>query len=303
MTAPGSDPGSGSGAGSDPGPDERLLPVSFAIVGAQKAATSTLHTMLVRHRHIARGDTKELHVFDDERLDWSRSPRERLLVRATRPSQRIAGDATPSYLWWPGALDRMRAFDPAMRLIASFRDPIERAFSQWSMERVRQDFWPSFSEAIVEFGDLSLMHAVPSGWMSRDMRRRSLVVRGLYGAQLERGLSIFPVGQWRLLEFTRIVGEPGAVLDELADFLAIGPWRTHPELRTNPTPRDQTGPPPTAADVERLVEVYAPDLELFARLSAFDVSGWPTVRVARGELAPAELAERLARKVGLASED
>ena len=37
-----------------------LLPISFAIVGVQKAATSTLHTMLVRHRHIARGDAKEI---------------------------------------------------------------------------------------------------------------------------------------------------------------------------------------------------------------------------------------------------
>src|SRR5215203_4509645 len=132
-----------------------LLPVSFAIVGVQKAATSTLHTMLVRHRHIARGDAKELHFFDDERLDWSAPDYRRYAVRRTHPGQRIAGDATPSYIWWPGALGRMHRYNPDMRLIASFRDPIERAFSQWSMERHRQPSYPGFSESIQMFGDLS----------------------------------------------------------------------------------------------------------------------------------------------------
>jgi hypothetical protein len=46
--------------------------------------------------------------------------------------QRIAIDATPSYVFWPHAMERMRAYRPDMRLIASLRDPIERAFSHWA---------------------------------------------------------------------------------------------------------------------------------------------------------------------------
>jgi len=280
-----------------------VLPVSFAIVGVQKAATSTLHSMLVRHRHIARGDAKELHFFDDERLDWSAPDYSHYGVRRTAAGQRIAGDATPSYIWWPEALERMHRYNPDMSLIATFRDPIERAFSQWSMERKRQPSYPSFSRSIQIFGDLSLMHGLPPGKTSREMRRAAMVVRGLYGAQLRRGLSIYDRSQWHLVPFRRFVTEPHDVLDDLATFLGIGPWHAYPKQRENPTPRDQVGAPPTADDMSRLAEFYAGDLADFATLSGFDVSDWPTSRLAAGTLSPADLAADLARKVGLLRED
>ncbi len=279
------------------------LPISFAIVGVQKAATSTMHTMLVRHRHVARARAKELHFFDDERLDWSAPDYSAYAADRTTPGQRIAGDATPSYLLWPAALERMHRYDPGMRLVASFRDPIERAFSQWSMERKRLADWPAFHEAIERFGDLSVLDGFPAGKTSREVRRTTMVARGLYGRQLERGLGVFPREQWLLVSFRSFVTSPGSVLDSLVDFLGIGAWNRYPSLRSNPTPRDQAGPAPTAADMERLVEVYADDLALFSRLSGIDVSDWPTTRIAAGTLAPGDLAADLARKVGLAEED
>ncbi len=284
-------------------PAGETLPISFAIVGVQKAATSTLHSMLVRHRHIARGTAKELHFFDDERLDWENPDYGRCGVPRSHAAQRVAGDATPSYIWWPGALARMRRYSPALKLIANFRDPIERAFSQWSMERKRLPDYPDFSEALRIFGDLSLLGDIPVGRTSRDVRRSAMVVRGLYGAQLERGLSVFDRSQWLLLPFRRFVASPCVVLDEVAEFLEIGPWHNYPSLRTNPTPRDQDGPPPTAADMIRLAEIYADDLALFNRLSGIDVSDWPTTRIVAGTLDPAELATELALKVGLVPED
>jgi hypothetical protein len=279
------------------------LPISFAIVGVQKAATSTLHSMLVRHRHIARGDAKELHFFDDERLDWSSPDYTRYRVPRSHEEQRIAGDATPSYIWWPHALDRMHRYNPSMRLIASFRDPIERAFSQWSMERKRKPSYPGFSESIRIFGDLSLIQGLPPDRTSREMRRAAMVVRGLYGEQLRRGLTIFDRSQWLLLPFRRFVTRPEEVLDDIAAHLDIGAWNLYPPLRSNPTPRNQAGSPPTADDMLRLTDIYADDLALFASLSGFDVSDWPTARIAAGALDPADLAAELARKVGLLPED
>ncbi|GAW51610.1 uncharacterized protein PD653_4269 [Nocardioides sp. PD653] len=38
---------------------------------------------------------------------------------------------------------------------------------------------------------------------------------------------------------------------------------------------DLVAPPPTAAVVTRLAELYADDLDLLTRLSGLDVSGWP----------------------------
>ena len=111
------------------------LPISFALVGVQKAATSTIAFYLLRHRHVSRGERKERHFFDKDFLDWENPDYSAYTSPRRTPRQKIAGDYTPAYLFWPGALRRMHAYNPDMKLIASFRDPIERAFSQWCMER------------------------------------------------------------------------------------------------------------------------------------------------------------------------
>ena len=61
------------------------------------------------------------------------------------------------------------------------------------------------------------------------------------------------------------------------------------------------GEAPTAEDVEVLLAAYAEDLPLFERLSGIDTSGWTTSKLIRGELSPAEVAEKLGRKAGLIS--
>ena len=44
--------------------------VNFAIVGVQKAGTSTLYRMLVQHPEVAGGPEKEMRLFMDESRDW-----------------------------------------------------------------------------------------------------------------------------------------------------------------------------------------------------------------------------------------
>ncbi len=286
------------------------MPITASIIGVQKAATSTMHTMLTRHRLVAptfandptRADRnwhfagKELHFFDDEEKDWSAPDYSHYYGTAIRPKQQIAVDATPSYILWPGALERMAAFNPQMQLIASFRDPIERAFSQWSMGRKQKNAYPEFSQAIEDFDDESMLDRVPTGAGKWTVHRRSMVIRGLYGAQLERGLPHFGRGQWLMLNFAEWVRDYQSALDEITDFLGLHRFRSYPPLRLNPTPESHHGTPPSVADIEKLVERYRDDLAQFERLSGFDVSSWATRRIAAGEMEPAELVAKFARK-------
>ncbi len=288
------------------------IPINFAIVGVQKAATSTMHTLLTKHRLIApvgqnklhpgrmpNFGRKELHFFDDETQDWSNPPYDLYHAVRQRPIQQFAGDGTPVYLFWPRALERMHAYNPEMRLIASFRDPIERAVSQWSMARKTGRPYPDFAEAIVTLDDESLMHQIPAGAEGWYVHRHSLVPRGLYGAQLERGLDIFDRSQWLMINFRDYVSDYTTVLDQMTDHLGMHRFRSYPEHRTNPTPRDQIGEPIAATDIQRLVGRYADDLDLFTRLSGVDTSAWPTRQIAEGNLDSAALAEKLSRKIGL----
>jgi len=297
-------------AGQDRSDELGRIPITASIIGVQKAATSTMHTMLTQHRLVAptfQNDParasrrwhfagKELHFFDDEERDWSAPDYAHYYGTRVKQQQEIAVDATPSYILWPGALERMRAFNPDMLLVASFRDPIERAFSQWSMGRKQRNAYPEFSRAIEDYDDESMLDRVPPGAGRWSVHRRSMVIRGLYGAQLERGLAQFDRSQWLMLNFSEWVRDYTGALDQLTDFLGIHRFRRYPRLRLNPTPESHEGTPPTEADIEKLVARYADDLALFERLSGFDVSSWPTRRIAVGEMAAADLAAKFAAK-------
>ena len=293
--------------------DPTFLPVSIILGGVQKGASGTLHALLVRHRHVARHGVKERHFFDDDSLDWS-APDYSGYGTVPRPDQaglaRRAIDSTPSYFFWPGAMERIAAYDahlastggPEVQLVLCFRDPIERAFSQWTMLTDKLDAkreYPGFGELIRM--RTPGVHEVPEGWSKRDARQYSVVSRGLYGAQLRRALEHLPRERMLLMRFDDVVVDPGAALDSMTDFLGLHRFGREIDPRPrNSHERRLDAAPPTGEDLRLLADTYADDLHVFTRLSGLDTSGWATSRILSDELDPAELADRLARKAGLA---
>src|SRR5438105_15608557 len=128
----------------------RVEKLSFVIAGAQKSGTTALNYYLKRHPQIALPVKKELHFFDRDELfagaPVSYEPLHRMF-RPTRPGT-IAGENTPIYLYWRPALERIREYNAAIKLIAILRNPIERAFSQWNMQRQRGSEPLEFLEAV-----------------------------------------------------------------------------------------------------------------------------------------------------------
>lgn len=276
------------------------VPISFAVVGVQKAATSTLYAMLVRHPRIVGGPQKELRFFIEHR-DWDDPDYSSYRRPRPKPSTDLAGDATPAYLFWPRALDRMHAYRPEMRLVATFRDPVERACSQWAMERVRHEDYPDLPEAIARYGADPLPESLPEA-NSGPALQRSLFARGRYGAQVERGLAVFPRDQWLFLEFRELLAEHRRTLDLTTDHLGIDRFRRHPDLlQRSATPTRNPGTAPTVAALDRLVAGYADDLALFEQLTRVDTSSWPTRRVLSGELPIEELHATICGKLGLST--
>ncbi len=214
-------------------------------------------------------------------------------------------DASPSYFFWPGALERIRAWNPDVPLVLSFRDPVDRAFSHWVMNYTRRlapEERLSFAETVRIGYDPSWIGTRPAGWSDKDLRTRSVVGRGLYGAQLAHAQSLFPAEQLHLLDFHAFVKDQQAAADKLVADLGLAPYEKplEPQARS----ASQTGfegVAPTAEDIEVLVAAYAEDLPLFTRLSGLDTSGWTTSRLLAGELSAEEVAEKLGRKAGLIS--
>ncbi|MEO6510565.1 MAG: sulfotransferase domain-containing protein [Nocardioides sp.] len=273
------------------------LPYSFSIVGAQKSGTSTLSTALDRHPQVARAPRKELQYFTREDLDWEHPDYAGYRAPRRKPQHLIAGDATPAYLFWPHALDRMHAYNPEMRLIAVFRDPLERLFSHWTMLRGRWTTSPDWPDFITEFRPSATPTALPDV-PSLAFKQRSGVGRGYYGDQLARGLSIFPRERWLWLEFRAMLADFPTAMDQVTDFLGVDRYHRPPEpAQVMSGPARVVGTAPTATDLASLAQLYSADLAKFRSISDLDVDAWPTARILSGRMSPAELAERFAARV------
>jgi hypothetical protein len=203
--------------------------VGAMVIGVQKAGTSALFDYLGEDPDIALSDIKETHFFDDESLDWAAPDYGLYHRRFPAADARLRLEATPIYVYWPNALERIRAYNPAARLILMLRDPVARAWSHWRMEYARGAETKPFAWCIRE-GRQRLFAAEPWG----HHREFSYVERGFYGEQLERLYTLFPREQVLVLRAEDLEPAPAEVLARVRTFLglasreeAVAPRRVH----------------------------------------------------------------------------
>jgi Sulfotransferase domain len=199
------------------GPIERL---QFIVAGAQKSGTTALNYYLKRHSRIALPVKKELHFFDNDVLfanpaAVSYEPLHQMFRRA-RPDC-VAGENTPNYLYWPPALERIHAYNPVIKIVIILRNPIDRAFSQWNMQRVRGLEPLDFLDAIR--AEPARLARLPP----EKLRKFAYVDRGRYGAQLQRALTIFPREQLLILKYEQFRARQRESVAEVFRFLALRP--------------------------------------------------------------------------------
>lgn len=241
--------------------------------GVQKAGTTSLSNYLRVHPQLLAPSRKETHFFDNERIDWAR-PNYRAL-RALYPASaddRIPFDATPIYLFWPPSLARIRAHNPAIKLIFLFRDPIERAWSHWRMEVRRDADTQSFSEAI-RAGRNRLEGIAP---LDPAWRVYSYVERGFYATQLRRLFDLFPREQVLLLSSHDLESDHAGVLARIAAFLGIAPFQPTTPRGDHRAPDD--GETLDAEDMRYLRRIFRDEIAAFATLTDIRVDDWLTMR-------------------------
>ena len=232
--------------------------VSFIIAGVQKAGTTALFDYLGEDPRLSLSRAKEVHFFDDEAVDWDAPDYGAYHAKfADRPGLR--GEATPIYLYWPKALERIAAYRADMKLIVLLRDPVERAWSHWRMETARGVETRDFSWCI-RAGRQRLFEGEPWGFD----REFSYVERSFYGRQLARLFAVFPRDQVLVLRADHLEAWPQKLLDQISQFLglAAGP-RVEPRRVHVGTEMGQM----SAADRDYLTTLYAPDISLLNSLT------------------------------------
>lgn len=234
--------------------------IDFVVIGAQKAGTTALFDYLREDPHIFLPEEKEVHFFDDESQDWARPDYSAFHRKFEFGSGRLCGEVTPIYMYWPNALERIRAYRPDIKLICLLRDPVERAWSHWRMEHARGADAAPFGEAI-RGGRQRLFQDEPWG----HHRVYSYVERGFYAEQLAHAIQLFSAEQLLVLQNEALDSRPAETLARVNAFLGL------PAPGARAPRRIHVGPEAgTLSDADRnyLAALYAADQARLAPLLA-----------------------------------
>lgn len=195
--------------------NSRMKP-NFLIIGTQKGGTSSLFYYLKYHSQVKRPLKKEIHYFNiyySKDLDWY------LGYFPAMSDNFITGEASPGYLYHPECPKRIRELVPGVKLIVLLRNPIERAYSAYQMnKRMGLDARSTFRDAIQY--ELESLKTDKEEY-SYDRHNFFYLERGKYAKQLDRWLSYFPKEQIHTINSEDFFNNTEDELLKVYDFLDI----------------------------------------------------------------------------------
>jgi hypothetical protein len=208
-----------------------LMPVvvpNFVVIGASKAGTSSLYAWLRQHPDIFVPRQKELNFFARGWLEKnSNGPGDSVTTKDLAPTwdaylahyrdagaRTAVGDVSPSYFAWPGSADEIKARLGDPKILLVLRNPIQKAFSQYTHllrdGRETLSFWDG-------------LQAEPD----RARRGFEALWRYLgcarYSKATERFMRTFSRKRMKVLFFEDLARDPGATLRDILRFLDVDP--------------------------------------------------------------------------------
>lgn len=201
---------------------------NFLVIGAAKSGTTSLYHWLGQHPEVFVPRQKGLHFFaapwlrensngpgDARLLQDMASTWEMYLAHYRDAGGRKAiGDCSPSYFsWWPSR-DAIREYLGDPKIILLLRDPVQKAFSQYTHlvrdGRESLPFWDALQAEPERkargFGAL---------WLYLESAR--------YAEPTERFLEYFGREGMKVLFFEDLTRDPQAALREIFAFLGVDP--------------------------------------------------------------------------------
>jgi hypothetical protein len=181
----------------------------FVIPGMPRCATTFLYHNLEKHPSVFCPFRKETNYFSvnyQKGSDWYWN-----LYRGIRPGQ-VGADVSPSYFLHRKAIDRMKRFNPQMRVVLGVRDPVEWALSLYNQLLTHAWRGPDLSDFIERFpypfGGEAIIIELRDGFVTKMVEN----YRKAFGDNL------------LLYHFDFFKNNPLAVLRSIEHFLDIPPY-------------------------------------------------------------------------------
>lgn len=197
-----------------------MLP-NFLIIGAQKAATTSLHSYIDQHPDIYMSPKKEPFYFTHTGMNMPGNNmvtelEDYKMLFSGRTNEKIVGESSTTYLACPWTPRLIHETIPEVKMVAILRNPIDRAWSQFKMHRRKgvNTFSNNFDEALAQF---RVRERGDEKWET------GYVEMGMYHKQLMRYYSYFKQEQIKLFLYDDILDNLSEVLTQIFDFLQVDP--------------------------------------------------------------------------------
>jgi len=198
-----------------------VRPLDFMIIGAQKCGTTALAEFLNGHPDIEMSSPKEVHLFDAPALD-SQQIVERYAAAFSDENCELRGEATPIYLYLQGIPEKLHRYNAKLKFIVMLRDPVERAYSHYAMERERGNEPLPFWIALLR-EKARLANDADELQPTSAHRIYSYRDRGRYAGQLRRLYRWFSPDQVLVLRSDQLRGEHAQTMARIFRFLQVQP--------------------------------------------------------------------------------
>jgi len=183
-----------------------ILP-NFFIIGAARSATSSLYFYLREHPEIYMSPDKEAQFFGFYETKRAHKSKYKTMEEYGHlfedvVDEKIVGEATPTYLALEESASAIKKYCPNAKLLASLRNPIDRAFSYYEMSLSKGHDKKQTFEQWMDGNEF---------WLSQ----------GRYYSQLKRYIDLFGKDQLMLVLFEDVKENTADVIADIHKFLEV----------------------------------------------------------------------------------
>ena len=232
--------------------------INVLIAGAQKAGTTSIHKALGDHPDVQTHEQMEMTFFyqDDEYEKGETYLQKQYGVNAETERCYVAKNAMLSRS--EQALSRLAQHNPECKIIFCARDPVERAFSSYLMEKRNGNINHSFDE-VMEIAFLE---------REKHWYYNVFVELGCYDKHLDRIGKFFPEHQIKVVELNKLKMD-ASILNELIAWIGLDPYQAQMKVENS---RNEPSIMPVARRLNQIPFLKLLTLHVFGRKLSLKVA-------------------------------
>lgn len=245
-----------------------VLP-DFYILGAEKCGTSSLYQYLIDHPCVEPCISKEPRYFSnyfDRGVNWYKIgfpfKFHKFIKKYIFKKAFMTGEATVRYLDHPHTPRRIKKLTPNAKFIILLRDPVDRAYSQYSYSVYGKHETLPFEDAIKKEKERITPEyekiKKDENFSSDNYFYFSYLERGIYVDKLKHWMKIFPKEQFLILHSKDLFENTSDVFKQVLDFLGLPEWYP-PKYKIRGIVNKM--PPMQSSTRQELVEFFRPHNE------------------------------------------